>query len=444
MFGFETFGNERFFSEILGLDEGLKSRGVTPNDLLAAGLQFDGDKLPADFRRVDVGNGSYADPLATPRLIEANAVIGLVARRGRIGVTCALCHARADDRIASGIGRRLDGVPNHGLAVGDVMAWGSRSRAYLPFVNVSGVGAGPRVSLEAAMDAAVMESAVDAALRAWPRGQADVLPDGAGNPTEIPSLFAFTPHGPYLWDGSFAKATDASQFFATIVFDPTTLATRRGRDFLVDGPFWPVGEALSDAYQRVLQSIDAAASWPRAAISRASVFRLFHDAMDAGFRVDRGDIDALTWYLGSVVPPDAAPVDPRVIDAGRRVFRTAGCGTCHLEAPVTAGAVASLATLAPGYAATLGGGENASTGYDDRIALTAGEDSIDRRGYKVPSLLGLWLSAPYLHDGSVSTLAALFDPARGPGEPHPYFVESDQDRNALAAFLNAWDGRKYP
>jgi hypothetical protein len=171
---------------------------------------------------------------------------------------------------------------------------------------------------------------------------------------------------------------------------------------------------------------------------------LFHDAMDAGFRVDRGEIDSLTWYLGSLLPPDDAPGDAHGIDVGRRVFRTAGCDTCHLEAPVSAGAVASLATLTPGYRAAGGGGEDATTRYDDRIALTSGEDSIDRRGYKVPSLLGLWLSAPYLHDGSVPTLNALFDSARGEGAPHPYYVDGYEERRALAAFLNAWDGRKYP
>jgi hypothetical protein len=444
VFRFETFGNERFFSDMLGLDEGLEARGITPNDLLAAGVQFDGDKLPSDFRRVDVGNGSYTDPLATTRLIEANAVIGLVARQGQIGVTCAWCHARADDRIGAGVGRRLDGVPNTRLAVGEVLAWGARSRAYLPFVNVSGVGSGPRVALESVTDAAQAETAVDEALRAWPRGQADVLPDGAGNPTEIPSLFVLNTHGPYLWDGSFAKATDASQFFATIVFDPTTLATRRGRDFLVDGPFWPVGESLSASYQRVVQSIDSTASWPRAAIFRASVFNLFHDAMDAGFRVDRDEIAALTAYLGTLLPPEAAPTDGHVLDAGRRVFRTSGCDACHLEAPVAGGAVAALTTLVPGYRATPGGGENPTTGYDDRIALTSGEDVIERRGYKVPSLLGLWVSAPYLHDGSVPTLLALFDPGRGTDAPHPYFVDGARERSDLAAFLNAWDGRAYP
>ncbi|MFZ5862299.1 MAG: hypothetical protein ACOYXR_05600 [Nitrospirota bacterium] len=444
VFRFETFGNERFFSDILGLDDGLTAHAVTPNDLLAAGVQLDGDKLPSDFRRVDVGNGSYTDPLATSRLIEANAVIGLVARQGRIGVTCALCHARADDRIDAGVGRRMDGVPNARLAVGEVLAWGVRSRAYVPFVNVSGVGSGPRVALETAEAPAVIETAMDAALRAWPRGQADVLPDGAGNPTDIPALFALRPHGPYLWDGAFATVTDASQYFATVVSDPTTLATRWGQGFLTDGPFWPVGEALSASYQSILQSIDPGASWPRAAIGRASIFKLFHDAMDAGFRVNRDDIAALSAYLGLLLPADAPPADAHTIDAGRRLFRTAACDACHLEAVGSGGAVVPLATLVSGYPATPGGGEDPARGYDDRLALTAGEDAIERRGYKVPSLVGLWLSAPYLHDGSVSTLNALFDPARGAGSPHPYFVDSPPDRDALAAYLNAWDGRTYP
>jgi hypothetical protein len=444
VFRFETFGNERFFSDVLQLDEGLVRRAVTPNDLLRVGVQFDGDKLPSDFHRVDVGKGSYADPLATQRLLEANAVIGLVARQGRIGVTCALCHSRADGRIDAGVGRRVDGVPNTALAVGEIMSWGARSLAYAPFVNVSGIGEGPRVELEAGADVERVELAVDEALRAWSRGQADILPDGAGNPTDIPPLFALQAHGPYLWDGSFAKAADASQFFATIVFDPTTLATRWGRHFLVDGPFWPVGESLSASYEGLLMTIDPTQAWPRAAIGRASIFRLFHDALDAGFRVDRDEVSAMSAYLRALLPPEADPPDERVIDGGRRVFRTAGCGGCHLEAPVGGGAVVPLATLVPGYRAPSEGVDDPTIGYDDRIALAPGEDSIDRRGYKVPSLLGLWLSAPYLHDGSVPTVQALFDPARGAGAPHPYFVERDQDREELTAFLMVWDGRTYP
>lgn len=446
VFRYETFGNEKFFSDILGLGDGLSRLQITPNGLLAAGVQLDVDKLPSEFRRVDVGEGAYGEASATRWLIEANAVIGLVARGERVGLTCAWCHSRADDLVHVGVGRRLDGVPNVRLAFGEVIAWGERSRAYLPFVNVSGTGRGPSVDLDEGTDPADLEDDVDAALRAWPRGQADILPDGVGNPTDIPSLFVVRPHGPYLWDGSFSGAGDASQYFATVVLDPTVLATPTGRAFLTDGSFWPVGETLSAEYQRVLTAIDPKAAWPRATIFRASALNLFHDALDARFRVKREDITALTAYLAGVLPPEPRTPDERTIDAGRRAFRRSGCNTCHLEAPGQSGAVVPLATLVPGYrpARETPVAESPDLGYDDRIALTPGEDSIARRGYKVPSLLGLWLSAPYLHDGSVPTLEALLSPERGSDAPHPYFIPSPEERDELTSFLRVWDGRLYP
>ena len=154
----------------------------------------------------------------------------------------------------------------------------------------------------------------------------------------------------------------------------------------------------------------------------------------------------LATFLGTVLPPEQLPGDERRVDAGRRIFRRSGCSECHLEARVAGGAVVPLGTLVAGYhqsdAAVVP--ENPDMGYDDRIALTPGEDSIARRGYKVPSLLGLRWSAPYLHDGSVPTLEALFSPERGPGAPHPYVIASLQEREELVEFLRAWDGRKYP
>jgi mono/diheme cytochrome c family protein len=40
----------------------------------------------------------------------------------RVGITCALCHSTVDNSFAKGIGKRLDGWPNHDLNVGAIIA----------------------------------------------------------------------------------------------------------------------------------------------------------------------------------------------------------------------------------------------------------------------------------------------------------------------------------
>ena len=50
----------------------------------------------------------------------------------------------------------------------------------------------------------------------------------------------------------------------------------------------------------------------------------------------------------------------------------------------------------------------AESPYRDRIAAAS------TRAYAAPPLTGLWASAPYLHNGSVPTIAALLDPAKRP------------------------------
>ncbi len=485
VFRFETFGNERFWSDTLGLAEGLARLKITPNGLLAVGVQFDGDKVPSDFRRSDVGIGPYTDPRATRRLLDANAVIGLVARGERIGVTCALCHSRADDRIGDGVGRRLDGLPNTRLKVGALIAWGERSRAYLPFLNLVGLGRGPRVDpaasppddppASARREAAFvrktaptsgrharLERDVDAALRAWPAGQSDVVPDGVGNPTDIMPVFNLVDVGPYNWDGFFPEAADAHNHFFSVVLDPTTLVATDGTAFLSMGAPIAWEGTLRGAYDALLSAIDPAMTKPRVTAERSGAL---------GFRVSGEDLGALNAYLARLLPTPTADADGRLsmpfneqaIDAGRRVFRAAGCNACHLESPKTTGAIVPLGELAPGYAPKRGdrgkqhssvtldaiafGGvlqDDPDTGYDDRLIVMNAEWRRGKKGYKVPQLLGVALTAPYLHDGSVPTLKALFSPDRGLRAPHPYYVVHPDERADLVAFLRAWDGRAYP
>jgi cytochrome c peroxidase len=77
-----------------------------------------------------------------------------------------------------------------------------------------------------------------------------------------------------------------------------------------------------------------------------------------------------------------------------------------------------------------------------RIRFTGLEP--DRALFKVPSLRNVALTAPYMHDGSVPTLAAVIDHYQTGGKPHPNksellrpFMLTMQERADLLAFLSS-------
>ena len=139
---------------------------------------------------------------------------------------------------------------------------------------------------------------------------------------------------------------------------------------------------------------------------------------------------ALAQYLTTLA--DALPL----LDAGRRasprgeqVFDSA-CATCHAP-PALSGPPVALEVI--GTDPTLGRSAERGTGM-----------------YRVPSLRGVGQRTPLLHDGTVPTLEAMFDPARptsafaarlhGPGAVpgHLFGLNLDEpDRTALLAFLRA-------
>ncbi|TFW32162.1 c-type cytochrome [Massilia horti] len=129
-----TFGDEAKWSDTLRLHEVLDSC-VDPNTALSLGLKVDVDALPPELQQ-GIKNGSVdlGDPQTTVKLIKLGAVVGLVGKVEagygrdmvtRVGVTCALCHSTVDDSLASGIGKRLDGLPNRSLNIGAILALSS-------------------------------------------------------------------------------------------------------------------------------------------------------------------------------------------------------------------------------------------------------------------------------------------------------------------------------
>lgn len=117
----------------------------------------------------------------------------------------------------------------------------------------------------------------------------------------------------------------------------------------------------------------------------------------------------------TVASQTAAPTTDPLLAAGRRVFART-CARCHEPPLYTSGRVIALATV-----------ETDATRVS-AVLPNSGE------GYKVPTLLGLSQTAPYLHDGSQPSLEALLDPRRGGG--HRFGQDlTTAERAALLRFL---------
>jgi mono/diheme cytochrome c family protein len=131
IFRFDTFGDEKYWTDTLRLHE-VVQQAVTPVAALSVGLKVDADALPPEFiAALGTGRVDLNTTATTVALLKLGAVVGLqgqvetVAGRDtlvRLGVTCALCHSTVDNSVAPGIGRRLDGWPNRDLDPGAIVA----------------------------------------------------------------------------------------------------------------------------------------------------------------------------------------------------------------------------------------------------------------------------------------------------------------------------------
>jgi len=129
-FRFDTFGDETKWTDQLHMEQVVNA--VDPTTALSVGLKVDSEALPDPVvQGILNGSISLTDPATTVALVKLNAVIGVKGTvenvNGkdtvtRVGFTCALCHSNVDDSFTKGVGKRLDGWPNHDLNVGAIVA----------------------------------------------------------------------------------------------------------------------------------------------------------------------------------------------------------------------------------------------------------------------------------------------------------------------------------
>jgi len=144
------------------------------------------------------------------------------------------------------------------------------------------------------------------------------------------------------------------------------------------------------------------------------------------------DLDALAAYVGSLDHPSRSPYrnadGSMTADAvsGRAIFQKLGCDFCHSCADFTDSARGVVHDV---------GSITANSGKHAGMTLI---------GLDTPTLLGVWETPPYLHDGSAATLRDVLV-TKNPNDAHGYVsslqpVELDQ----LLAYVQQIDGDQPP
>ena len=330
VFRFDTFGDEAFWGDTLGLHTAIKGAalggvgpGVSPQTALSVGLKVDIDALPRQLvGQILRGGVNLADPAVTVALLKLNAVVGVTGKFSgdtlqSMGIQCALCHSTVDNSAPSlcfgtitpnpgtgCIGRRLDGWANRDLNVGAIVALAPNLS---PFTSLLGVS----------------DATVRAVLNSWGPGKFDaelVLDGKAFNPqqvtdgivtgtnvpgaTLIPPAFGLGGVNLHTWTG-WGSVSHWNAFVANLEMHGV-------------GRFW-------DA------RLNNAAQFPIAAANGFGDL-LPHVSPDDDLITSKlSDLQFYQLAIPSPQPPDGS-FDQAAADRGDELFSgKAKCNNCHVE-----------------------------------------------------------------------------------------------------------------
>src|SRR3954464_4381268 len=303
IFRFDDFGDDKFWSGALRV-EGARAgrrlggvgRGVSPKTALSVGLKVDANALPKSvLSALKAGKVDLNSPATTLALIKLNAVVGVkphLSRSGRltsVGLTCAVCHSTVNNRIAPGIGSRLDGWPNRDLNVGAIISLAPNLK---PVTDLLGV------------DAATVKKV----LAAWGPGKfdAELFLDGKG----------FRPDG----------KTAATLIPPAYGLAGVNLHTYTGWGSI---PYWNAFVAVLEMHGQgnfFDERLDDAAKFPVAARNRMGHTRFNGDKV-------RYKLPALQAYQLSLAAPKprSSSFNAAAARRGKAIFDGKGrCASCHM------------------------------------------------------------------------------------------------------------------
>ena len=493
----ETFGNEVFFSDVLGiLDDGLSpfgfasalielaGRGTTNLEVRLArdvriGDRFwrAGDRVPTGL---DVPRGEML-PLGVRVFYDRGAI--------RVGVTCALCHATVDPAT----GKVVEGVPNVDLNLGLLLALARNPAAAWPQTGLLSLAAfqtrpdhfvrRSTGGTDLLPDPDPLAAALRSMLALWPPGTVDTTGDLVLDPTSIPATFT-REAWPYGWSGQaaigpFRGLAALSDLVHGLGGDTSALAPAAQILFGVDPEVYlaTLLQAAADPAFRVdteggaKPSETFAAADPTPGIPGIGRFVALPGFVRANYITANGLVPvragepagsalyALAAFQNQLRPPDARPASAAAVTLGRRVFDRAGCLACHSGPALTSHRVwpAEVIGTEPGRARAFANREvNVAKpqifATDTPVPLPAEPIFVPvpipdegqlklawahnqtQGGYKVPGLVGLAWTAPYLHDGGVAMGP---DPERRLGVVGTILAGVPADpRNSLLALID--------
>ncbi|MBE9170218.1 hypothetical protein IQ238_22775 [Pleurocapsales cyanobacterium LEGE 06147] len=383
----------------------------------------------------------------------------------RVGVTCALCHATVDSetkRILEGAPNidvdtglllafasntaalfRQSSINPTEIPSGDLSeAEALRGRTY---INKDG-------RENRLPDLKAMEDAVDAELLAWSPGNFTSNGDLNSNPSQIPSSYT---HGawPYSWSGVasigwFHGLTTLNNAVFGVNADPSTTADSSEELLGIDKEIYlgtmlqnaanskyrlPEGVKPSEFFDKIdptpgtpgINQVIEMPEYPKGSLFMQNGLM----AASPGYKVAE-QINGMSAWQNTLAPPPHEPTgDVEVLKRGAAVFDRAGCIECHSGRYFTnhdvipqqeVGTQPSRAKASKAFAENFVPPQTYPPNVpvplppnppvlavptdimpQEDIELSYAQNN-PAGGFKVPNLIGLYLTAPYLHDGGVA------------------------------------------
>ena len=461
----ETYGNEVFLTDIMGLLDGplplwqyvkaiFRLRGTSTTNLRVA-IAHDAVVGGRQFREGELIDTGLDVPAGV--LIPLGMKIKFEDFRFKAGLTCAACHSTVDQAT----GKVIHGAPNRDFNAGLLMALGTNSVAYFPHANRAALDEGLKATKAsvpgsegapvAVPDPQTFEDAIDRVFLQWPPGFFDSTIDLVANPTDMPASFTLDAH-PYGFSGfasvgpfrglaafsnnvhapnsdALAHATASKALFdldpeayvaailqraATAKYRYDTASGRKASDFFNSVDPTPGAPGVNQ--------IVPPPTWPRLTyvapdgVTVGSPGRFFFEQNNA-----------VAAWQNTLAPP--APTKPIArAQEGAAMFVRAGCGNCHNGPAYTNNRVVPVDEIGTEPTRAVAFKRTQALfappvlyAFDTPIPVPKDaksvpvpvsgfpEDRLDgwahgpsKGGYKVPTLIGLALTAPYLHDGGVA------------------------------------------